>query len=101
MSIQVVELTNERRRLIEELLKCANETTKPNVQITEQQATCMALTCENNELNQTIDKISKKDLKGKGKGSRIQFQLEEDLTNAKVDLSILMNKNTILEDELT
>ncbi|KAF3625887.1 hypothetical protein FXO38_29545 [Capsicum annuum] len=61
----------------------------------------MALTCENYGLNKTIDDFSKKNLKGKGKGSRIQFQLEEDLTNAKADLSILMNQNPILKDEIT
>lgn len=74
---------------------------KLNMKIAEQQTTYMTLTYENNELNKTIDEISKKDLKGKSWGNRIQFQLEENLTNAKANLSILMNKNTILVDELT
>lgn len=66
MSVEVVELTDERRRLIKKLSKCAYKTTKLNGQIAEQQSTCMALTCENDELNKTVDEIFKKYLRVKG-----------------------------------
>lgn len=48
-----------------------------SVQVVEHQATCKTLAYENNLLNKRVDEISKKDSKGKGKGSRIQFWLEE------------------------
>lgn len=95
------ELTNEKKILTEELSKYTDEIMKLNTQISEHQATCMGLVYENDELNKTVNEISKKDLKGKGEGSKIQFQLEEDLTKAKIDLSILMNRNSIYENELT
>lgn len=52
-------------------------------------------------MNKKLDEISKQDLKGKGGGSIIQFQLEEELTNVKDDLTTSIDKNYILEKEIT
>lgn len=52
MSVQATKLTNKRRRLVEELSKYADEIMKLNMQIAEQQATCMNLTDENDMLKE-------------------------------------------------
>lgn len=72
-----------------------------SVQVSEQQATCKTLTDENNQLKKKIDEVSKKDFKGKSEGSKIQFKLEEELTNAKDDLSTSIDRNSLLEEEQT
>lgn len=52
-------------------------------------------------LKKKLDEVSKKEFKGKGEGSKIQFQLEKDLMNVKDDLSTSINRRSILEEELT
>lgn len=85
---------------MEELEKCENEITILNMQVPEQQKTCKALKCENDELNKTVDEISRMDLKGIVEGSRIQFQLEEDLKNTKDEIFTLMDINSFLMEKL-
>lgn len=97
LNIQVTELVIEKRKLKEELEKYEDQMVELSVQVTEHQATYKTLTCENDLLNNRIDEISKKQSKVKREGRRIQYQLEEELTNVKADLI----ENSFLEEELS
>lgn len=72
-----------------------------SVQVAEHKTTCKTLAYKNNLLNKRVYEFSKKDSKGKGKRSRIQFHIKEEVTNVKVDLIVSFNRNFILEEEQT
>lgn len=97
----MAELTNEKGRLKKELAKCKKEMVELSLQMAKYQVTTKTLTCENNLLNKRLDKISKQDHKGKGKGSTLLFQLETELTKTKVELTASFYRNSVLKKELT
>lgn len=66
----------------------------------EYQATSKTLTLKNDLLNKRLDESSKQDFKRRGKGSRILFKLDAELTNAKTDITPSLERNSVLEKEL-
>lgn len=55
-----------------------------SLKVVEHYVTYKTMACENDLLSKRIYEISKKNSKGKSEGSRIQFQLEEELTLSKM-----------------
>ncbi|XP_047267722.1 uncharacterized protein LOC124898124 [Capsicum annuum] len=103
MSVQATELTNEKRILKEELGKYEEEEQEEVVELNVQIASIKppaTLLLVKMPTKKRVDEISKRNLKGKSEGSRIQFQLEEELTHAKAELVASLNRNSTLEEEL-
>lgn len=71
-----------------------------SVQVTEHQATCKNLSCENNLLNKRIREIYNHDSKGKGETRRMQIQLEVQLIKAKANMTASLERNSVLVREL-
>lgn len=66
----------------------------------ELQASDKSLFYDNSILSTNLSEISKHYLKRKGKGSRIQFELEEELAKVKADLTTSLERNSELERKL-
>lgn len=98
--MKVYEHTNEKAKLKENLAKYEKEMVELSVQVVEHQDTCKTLSCENNILNTRLDEITKHNFKRKGEEKRIQFYLEEELTETKASMTISVERNLVLEREL-